>query len=471
MTAPAFSVALEVGGHNWFVDQGDVPSMDQLSEGIPLDGMHVGWAYTDDGGLFPSQPQPVTFSLSVLFERAYNASGIALGASVAMELGTPAVTDNPTATFEGVIGALSVRPHEFGVVYSFTAVDCTAGLAELRVGDTPWPVEDIQARLLRIGSVITPAFEMFDPPVVGADAVLLAARDVDAQPALDLFTKYLRQWPARTTLDPDPHRIIVQAVPQPAAPIQLHLVELPDHITHGRYPGVLGAAGTISFTRAVLSGAGRLEPWVLEAGWLEFDAEWTQAKGTNVTRVEVSNDALGIVPASRNELPVVTAAVDGVELTDRSQMAELAAMYLPDTTGQAGWTVDKFRLLGSAPGVDLGSVPLIIGRLQSEFEPLTDQVLTGVVVIDNIPAEQTPAFQYPSGDAYYAGMLTGCELTVADGTWTAEFTLRPDIPPPPVAGDGDALTYNGVTAAYPALLIQDVDQPLTIADARLLRRF
>ncbi len=61
------------------------------------------------------------------------------------------------------------------------ATDPIADLAHLPVGDAPWPVESVSARATRI-QALTPLVWQSD-----ASTARVAARDVDAQPALDLL--------------------------------------------------------------------------------------------------------------------------------------------------------------------------------------------------------------------------------------------------------------------------------------------
>jgi hypothetical protein len=74
-----------------------------------------------------------------------------------------------------------VAHEEWQTVIGVTAVDPVALLARLTVGDAPWPQESITSRAARI-EALTPLVWSNDP-----SGVLVAARDTDAQPALDLL--------------------------------------------------------------------------------------------------------------------------------------------------------------------------------------------------------------------------------------------------------------------------------------------
>jgi hypothetical protein len=69
----------------------------------------------------------------------------------------------------------------WGAVFDVTAVDPIAELANQPIGDAPWPQETISNRATRI-EALTPLTWVNDP-----SAALVAARDVDLQPAADLL--------------------------------------------------------------------------------------------------------------------------------------------------------------------------------------------------------------------------------------------------------------------------------------------
>lgn len=103
------------------------------------------------------------------------ASGSWLGARKLVVLFEGQVTDTD-ARFEPVV------PHvEWNVAVDVLAVDPVAGLANLIVGDSPWPQETVTARAQRI-EALTPLVWVTDP-----STAQVAARDVDTQPALDLL--------------------------------------------------------------------------------------------------------------------------------------------------------------------------------------------------------------------------------------------------------------------------------------------
>lgn len=467
-----YHVDLTVAGHAWSIDRGDVPTMDDLTTGLVLDGLSLQWSYGSPG-LFPDQPQPVTLALQLLFSASFLADDVVIGAAVALTFLTDAYPDagDPstyaTATFSGRIGTVSAAPHRLGVLYTVVCTDITAQLGESFVGDTPWPAEPMLTRINRIAALAGLPALWVDSDTHGGSP--LAARDVDAQPALELLTTYLRQWAYDSPLDNDPHRLILTGHINPPDDVY-QLVELPEHITLGRYPGRLHADGTISFVREGVPGVG-IAPWVLDAAWLDFAAVWTQTKGRAPNAVVVTGPG-GAAVASTGEEPLVASRLD-TELTDVDDAALVAQMYLPDTTQQAAWTVDSFRLYGDLDDVNLGSGQLMLSGAGDGVVTGPQRVaetLTGVVVVDNIPATQTPVFQFQDSRAFYAGRLTGATLTIQGGRWFVDFTLRPDIPRPPRAGDGAAVTWAAVAADVPALTWAEVDSVYTWADVRLIGR-
>lgn len=459
-----YRVRLAMLGREWDIEQGDPAMVDDLP--IVMDGMSLAWSYGNPS-VYPEQPQPVTLAFQLLYERSALATDLVIGAAVDLEVFTDAypgyLPDVPaTASFTGRVGAVSAAPDELGILYTVVATDVTAQLGEHLVGDTPWPAEGLQSRINRVAAAAGIVGDLAtDTDTTGGSPV--AARDVDAQNALELLTGYLRQWPFSSLVYRQPHRqVLTGHVSEPGDAYEL--VPVPDHIIQGRYPGRLNSDGVLHFVREGPSGG--LGCWVLDAAWVDFAAVWQQTKGANPNTVVVAGDA-GTAIATTGETPTVAASLTGVELTDLDDMALLAQMYLPGTTQQSAWTVDTFTLLG-LEGMDLGAGMLLLSSRDDAFD--AQLTLTGVVVIDGIPAEQTPVFQYPNGTAFYAGLLNGATLTIMDGEWSIGFQVRPDVPRPPPEGDGFAVTWADLAADVPGLTWAEMDPVFTWADARLIGR-
>lgn len=455
-----YTVELGLGAVTWTVGRGDPADFG------PVDGLSIGWAYPEGSGLFPPQPEPVTAAFGIVAEDSTTlAADLRIGAPVTITL----TMANMTAEFYGRVAEATAQPIDLtiagvpvqAILYSVSAVGYDADPAELVVGSAPWPAEDTLARLDHIMTAAGYAVMLDHPP--GAIAVPVAARDIDARSVSELLAHYTTQYPLRSTLDPEAHRAVIAGQIDGTTPVQL--VEIPDHITAGRYPAKLSVSGTLSFTANALTGADA--PMVLDAHWLDFDAKWTASKAANPNAIVVIGDVVGTVTTTAGLTPVVTEQLNGVDLTDPADAALVGAMYLPDATEQATWTVDTFRLMAYLDVVDLGEpdATLILSPTR------VADVLTNVVVIDNIPGTQNPVPQYlTGGDSYYAGMLISAQLVIRDKRVTVDFKLRPDIPPPPAAGDGFAMSWANAATNLPALTWALIDSSITWADARLIRK-
>lgn len=109
----------------------------------------------------------------------------------------PADPDTRTLVWAGRVTDVTVNPVEAGTVtIAITAASSVAELANVSVGDEPWPATDfITTRLRRVADLIpAPTNEKFtlsyDPTLANWEQNNLAGRDIDKQPVLGLFQDY-----------------------------------------------------------------------------------------------------------------------------------------------------------------------------------------------------------------------------------------------------------------------------------------
>lgn len=406
-----FKVELWVGPYHWLIRNTDAPDYG------PTDGLTIVQP-PNDGEIYPAPPAMRECNFGIVAESFADYPDLVIGAPVYVIYQSPHdYAYSYAALFTGRIAALSMTPHKKGVIFNVGCVDYRADLAETIVGDTPWPEETVWARMTRIfaamgvnlpgkpqariGGVLYPAI---------GDGPVIAARDVDAQPALDVINDTLKNWPLLFPGSTVPgtgsgegaglgYGLAVLTANVDGVTHDLNPVNpwvLATYFENNHYTGV-AVLGTRAGKRALV-----VDPdlpgndgQVIDACAVDFSATYSLTKVDAVNTVTVTGPGVGgvtpfAVTATDPTEDVKVAATIETDLVSSAVGLTLANMYLPAETPTAAdkWTVDQFTIL-------------------TEYYPGRVDQPAGVVAVAPIPVHQSP-----QGREWYATEVNGWALTV-----------------------------------------------------------
>lgn len=480
----SYRTVVRINGRTWTADPADPADPADLSW---LAGEAV-WSWAAGGEVTPDQPEPVQCQVQL---HAVEQLALQLGDAIECRLYVPELLPGyavPVAQLQGRITELAATPATLppaapggasrpGRVYAITAVDYVPDLAELYVGETPWPAEGINVRLGKIAAAAgIPGLGATDVSGAGASlpTAVVRARDVDAQTALDLVTGLTGQAPspslmggprARGGVGPTARGILAPYVPAGAdAPTSWALDFLPRTGPDASfYPARFGAGPAgygLTFDTAD-SG------WQLDAGNVDRAATWTRRKdgqpnravvtGTYSTDTEPSSVTVDVAAAGR---PPVTVQLE-TQLRDRDDAARMGLMYLPETDNADGWAVERFTFHADRDP----------GALAPAWFPRHDVVPTTALPVNRALCYARPVVVFgidpqltPNGRSFVAGQLVEVRMRLAAGSLAVEFAVRRTLPEPDTA---TALRVQDVPAG---VRVDQLDPEPSVFDYRLVRR-
>jgi hypothetical protein len=289
----------------------------------------------------------------------------------------------------------------WGALYDVTAVDPMAELANLIVGDTPWPQETISQRAARIQALTPLAW------TTEGSAALVAARDVDAQPAYDMLDDLAHQGSLAGGLFYDPNAKVAKFL--------------------------LGASRT-----SLVPGA------VIDACSISSDAQ------SSVSAVDVVNDVAVtyVNPADASAQPTARYVnVGSVNTYGRRARSISTQLVTPaDATARAQGEASRYGLaIQSWQNVKVGTA---YGSTSAALAKSLLLAIPGLrTQLTVLPKPSTPTWD---------GYLEGWALEVDAVSWAVELQLSP------AQWSGPLLTWADVV---PTKRWVDVVKPLTWIDA------
>lgn len=483
-----------VAGPLTFVVRDDDPEPDGTQpfvvDGVTLtDQLDLPWPMQETSGA----------SLSLWAPAAEDLAGVVKGQPLRIVYATPRTAAAPVwdiagsvapaaASFNGRITDAVLRVVDNGVVLDLTAMDLRSVDLATEVGDAPWPQETVEARLDRIfgllglpffvdqeihlpaGGVIT-----VDPGALGYNANV-AARDVDAQPALGLVTELLDAW--AVDIGPDLTGL-GWAVPTPGAGMVRWVVNHdfnPDGTVaywtaSPRLSGILEdpyglAINAADFGPTPEAGGGYgvtfpadapdRSPQLVPSGFVDLAASYTQRPGTRPNRSTVAwlnAGAAATVTVSDGTPPPVTRFRLDTKMTSAAAATRAAQLYLPDP-GSADWFADTWTWRWYADTA-----------AQAFPMPAIGDLLT----IGPIDPARTPPNVAGRSPGYYSGILTGRVVQLVAARPVVDLTITPIMRPlmgQSGAWGGTALRWDDLPAG---VTWDDLNTRDTWDDYRLVR--
>lgn len=399
------------------------------------------------------------------------------GDGVRVTYATPRTGGTDRLEVDVTVSDVSVRTTGLGVLFDITCVDrFTGAFTDQLVGDTPWSAEPVEDRVARIVESCGYMFDALGASYPGYDSQV-AARDVDAQPALGLLTSLLDGWAvdfaafyisqgvlssAQLTANPALSLVGVRLFPT-IDPATLVITEwtpslTPSGIIAGinTLPGVLADPGdgygvVIVTDNTSIPGESRADD-TISTDYVDLGATFARRKGALVNTVAVSG-FWGPSGAERtltrsNGDPVPVLYQLSTELTDSDDAARVAAMYLPDAGITTDWLADAFSWRWYAEDTtDRAELPQV-GDL---------------VTVADIQDRHNP-----TGNPWYAGQLTGRVFKLTGAQPTLDLTIRPQLRR--ILGNSNALfTWVDLALSHPTVTWGDLNTYHTWNDYRLLR--
>lgn len=326
------------------------------------------------------------------------------------------------------------------------ADDALAQLANVYVGDQPWPSESAIARAQRIVGLLPPALTGLEAEFGALPERFwqLRDRDVDRQPALSLLHDV-----ARST-DTGLYLVTGEAGETPTKYL-FHGLSL-DHA--GRVFALVG-----SFYEIV--DAAGVEEVALSADWLDDDVRYRKGLAQLVTVAQVDYwDDVALADASVTYTAAAAEAAHGsrreairTQLVDQADAETLAARTL--LRGVPSWRTDSLTWDASNGG-PASDAALTMQR----FLRLRDRVGLGVLLTD-LPA-------WVPGEVDYVFVEGGELRYVVDrydrgdgntGRWLVTMAVVP------AAGIGRGITYTETLAEHPAMTYENIASTVRYVDA------
>jgi hypothetical protein len=430
-----------------------------------LDGLSIQWGR--DNAV--DQPAATTVSLAVVMGDPpwpdwTRSDLLAVGAALAVTC--PPWPD--AATGAGVVAFARVTDVTLAwddaagcAVASITAVDHLGQLESEPLGDDPWPVEAIAARLARVAALTATGVTFEIPPsaVVGGlaqdtlAATLVAAQDVDAEAAAAVVQDLgvagdAAAWP-----------VYGLAADGQAAPL-IWLRSNDD-----RFPLLtlhIGGSGSVIVGQPIDPYAGATDWARVSACWIDRnDAAWTRSASTLITRATIGwVDASTITPEEPD--PTIRGAsvidvaleqaqgVHGVSydtaLTTAAEASTLATRVIL-RAGLDQWLTDGLRIdqvwIDPPGGPVYGDTAATLARLLASPSRAACPVLVG----DLPPWVPLPA----ESAAVLLGYLEGGTYTFVGGRWILDLRLSS------AGGGGAGALWQDVPPDVPAWSWDNVD--------------
>lgn len=414
MPEVSYHYRVRVAGYEWTGNGGDPADYG------PVDGLQIIRKLSDASELWPVRLDIAECRFQLIVASMDDVANIDVGSVVLVEITRP-VGGSVTESFAGRVGELTATPHQLGMLLTLSCLDYKADLREFIVGDAPWPVESISNRLQRIMTIVGDPFVPFDSYMGHnvASSYTLIARDVDAQPALDLVEHYLDQyaldylWFPGGSNNPDYRGLARGQLTQ--------VTDANGELTGWHYvpmfqiPAYTGPL-ELQLVGGLWSAVAAPDPGVALALADEVDVGSTYAitKQDVVTRVTIAGgdpDGAGayVVTVDTGRTPVVTARLDDSEIASALDVPEVAMMYLPGEVPVSRWIADSFlwHLELATAGAQLPEVG-------------------GVMCVGGIPNDQNP-----NDREWFVGQVSVATFTLEDQRPTYAFQLRrPDFDPP-----------------------------------------
>lgn len=505
--------------YSWTVDKGDPPTLPAL-----LDGLSVSWQFPD-ANLFPVQPEPATASFSILMETATSLPGVDVGTPVLLRVWAGTViggVEYDAVTFRGRLGEPKGRPVTFGHPdtgedvhgwrLDLIAVDLYADLSEYTptgtepdwlIGGTAWADWLFQqaglAVPLKPGVTSGDAEGTAHYPSQDGGGTIVEGTDLAAA-----VEAYLSQtayggdpsWPINHWGDvwgESPFWWDLYADYGWRRPIVRPNVDASgtvDPVNPFRYEwasrryGYASAIGPTAPARFALLASGKYGPEiaapaaapdmtvVIDADYLDYDAEWSRTKFDDPNEIVVSTS----MPASQFEPPTyplwrvrtVSSRLPGeapshVDIADTRiasgfEARYLAEMYLDDAANaDVQWAAEGFVWYASQDPSWPCNRSLFPGTHTHAQDYSAPVVITGI-----------PANQNPDPRPWHAGVVKSATWEFSGGEFAISFTLYPRVPRPFAIAD-NAMTWTELKADHPTLTVDQLDDDYRWIDYRLIR--
>jgi hypothetical protein len=330
--------------------------------------------------------------------------------------------------FEGRITTTPVQwdDHLRRPVMTITATDPSAELANLRLGDQPWPAETAATRLARVVALTgLPLRHSIDHDLRD---VLMGPRDVDSQPASSLLEEVATTtggvlWPL-THATTGPYLRIEDTTSR----LALYGLVIPDE---GPVTIAPAAHGAITVPASVLDRDGTTISrdttdlaTVVAVRWTETGTD-EDGKPTSVEHTETTTDPDRLTAYGYRSVSTSTA------LTTQAAARALAQRIL-SLTAPGSWTIPEAHWDTDRPGTEPLAVLAAVDSTRRAGLPL---MLTGVAPW--IPGAPDIPVYLDGGHLQYAGGRWVIDLTLTRAATTARALTWADTPP--------ALTWQRMT--------------------------
>lgn len=464
--------------------------------GLVLDGLTLARRLPEDEP-WPCQPNPTVLTFQVAALTATElAQALRLGVPVAYRLGQLDDADDYQLceAFAGYISDVQLEARDGHTVATVTAMEWWAALAEVIIGDEPWPLEAAQNRLNTVATeVFQNAPELpyewdYAPghaPAAGQH-LALAAADVDARPALDVILEILRCWALGAIVNPRDGTISRyqlrtvtaateldwtegwNAVPGAESfhntliPLSWELVartvapnNMPPALLGEVSPGVWGVLMdplTTDDSTAVHGDAVELSMrWARRIGQIPNTAVvvvpfagYTAGQGRYTLRWSLPQAERKPRVRIKREVPIEFSTPDDATYMSGVDAAFLLAFLLiPNTMNRAtAWGTDELVWRAS---------------MEDGYWPWPFKLGELLTVTDVDPDT------HPTSSAWVHGQLDGYTMRITDGMPVVTFTTRPQLRD---TIHPEALELANVPAG---LTLAELDPTMTLHDLRLLR--
>lgn len=366
-----------------------------------------------------------------------------------LNVNPPAATSRRVLSFSGAVSDVKAVPDGAGLLYTITAADLAADLGNTVIGDTPWGNQTVTARANRVaelaGITTTPRVRV-DPPL---DALRVAGRDVDAQPAAALLQDLATT--AGGVLWAATHAVTgaflwIENPDNRAAVAQLEMV--------GGIVTITGAAANVTTVSACDL---LLEP----VAWLQDTGD--VATVVAVTWLEEGSDGSGEPTTTERTVTVADQdSIDGtggkpklgtrrLSISTELSIEADAIAYANRALAQAravGWRVEGLTL-------DTATMPATIASLDDTARQIgLMRLLDGTTRMGlALTLADMPAYA-PRGavSSYY---VEGGRYTYTGGAWTLSLVASPS------AGQGESVTW---TELDPGWAWNEMDPTITWQD-------
>lgn len=484
-----FRVELKVGTYSWTVTQDTKPA----SPGV-LDGLRFGWRIPEGDYSTGMQPEPMTAAFGLVADDVATYADLAKGQNVGIKVWTHGRSGGtPEFSFYGRVSDLDAEPIKGGrTVYSLTAVDYDADLADATVGTSNWSSggrysssEDMRTRLGRIfdeaghgaayGHPL--GFEPLDP----LDLSHFGPRNESPAQALDLVRDYLRHtitmFCPYLADGPRTHQNTVRIVAPYADENGLIDTASGAHFAIDYFPLTTRWTATLlppfivtrpGATVTVTSTDPAPDRSLIDACRVELGAKWRKDKASGINRVNFDYDDNGVTRRvststrtpgdAHREITLSEGRVDvwqggilhGYHDTDITWYPPLLSPaqqnedYFFSTRGDAlpnNWTFDSLTWHLTADESAAAAAPR---RLMPNHAATTDPtdltrwewaaiplVVLGIPRAQNLPGDTVTHDGVATG--YTVGIPTGVELTFKRGHATLAVVLARRLPRTPAA--------------------------------------